>query len=518
MALCGLAVGCGDDSAATGDTTGSSTGSGSEAGTQTAGDTESADESGETGADGSPSDCSGWEMLGEFFPEVSIDDLGPCEGAGEIIEQSLMNFEGIEITGESVVGADGSSTATPCVEVRCDAQYAYIASNALPHYDPQAQPIFDTIDTPIVHRVPLVPEAISSDVEADDWLDVAGCQSALSMDVEDATPEFPPSSHCYFESEEGDQTTGEHYVTDGEQVLHKVLCYGQTGSMITGIPSFAPCEEARPDPYGSPLFRSYEDPNELFVDYCGTHPAAITHNHWINEVCLEQDDDGKPVNSYATGAATFVVEELDSAGCTETSDIVAWSYDGYPMLGSCVCMARGDDGACTDLRRARSGYVYSGLGRWADDAAGDPNITTEAVAASHLSTELMDCTDRDECCPEGAEGECSMYCQPLLVDAGDGTISMEQRCVSANYTWCTHEYVEHASTVEDDGYVYLDRCNGVETADGYVYVGTPTFPYVNSCYRGEPTESALDDTYIRLDVGGGGGGGGPGGGGPGGGG
>ena len=58
----------------------------------------------------------------------------------------------------------------------------------------------------------------------------------------------------------------------------------------------------------------------------------------------------------------------------------------------------------------------------------------------------------------------------------------------------------HAPAADGD-YVYLDRCNGVQTADGYTYVGTPTFPYVNSCYKGAPSENALDDTYIRLNVG-----------------
>ena len=130
------------------------------------------------------------------------------------------------------------------------------------------------------------------------------------------------------------------------------------------------------------------------------------------------------------------------------------------------------------------------------------------LAASELASELDVCTDTADCCPEG--GRCQLYCHPLLVEDG-GEVVMEGRCVTPDYSWCSHEYSAHDDGVSDDGYVYLDRCKGVETADGYQYVGTPTFPYVNSCYRDAPSASALDETYIRLDAGDAPGGGGPGG-------
>ncbi|PRP90142.1 hypothetical protein ENSA5_67600 [Enhygromyxa salina] len=493
---------CADDSGADdelGETGESGSGSGDGDGDGDTGDGDTGEAVGE---------CSGWDLLSDFYPDVSFGDLSACSGEqAEAIEASLMNFDGLTITGDSVVGEDGSNTASPCVEVLCDEDYAYIASNALPHYDPQAAPIFDTTETPIVHRIPLVPVAVSSDVSADDWYDAPGCESALGMAVVNMTPTMPPSSHCWYETKDGTANTGEHYVTDGEEVVHKVMCYGQTASLITGIPAFAPCEEARPDPYGSPLFWAYDDPDELFVDYCGTHPAAITHNHWLNEVCLAQDADDKPANSYATGAASFVIEDLDAADCTVESDTLGWAYDGHPLEGGCVCMERDDDGTCTDLRRARSGYVYAGLARWANDASDDANIHTDAVVASHLGVELSSCTTRDDCC-DGDTMNCRLYCHPLLVeDAGE--VALEQRCVTPDYSWCGHEFVEHDDVLEDDGYVYLDRCNGVETADGYVYAGTPTFPYVNGCYKDDPSEMAIDDTYTRLDMDMGGMGGGP---------
>ncbi len=110
----------------------------------------------------------------------------------------------------------------------------------------------------------------------------------------------------------------------------------------------------------------------------------------------------------------------------------------------------------------------------------------------------MACDSAADCCPGG--GLCRLHCHPLLVEDGD-SVALQNRCVSPDYAWCSHAYREHGDTLEDDGYVYLDRCNGVETADGYTYVGTPTFPYVNGCYRDAPTAMATDDTYTRLDMG-----------------
>lgn len=462
-------------------------------------DTAPADDSGDDTAAEAEA-CMGWEILSELYSDVAYEDLSTCSSEqGLTIEATLMNFEGVTITGNSVVAADGSDTLSPCVEVLCDDDYAYIASNALPHYNPQAAPIFDTEEKAIVHRIPLYPTSAVDSGTADSWLAPEGCDDALSMYVDDVTPEMPPSSHCWYETEDGSANTGDLYISDGEEVMHKVHCYGQTAGLITGVPSFAPSEEARPDPYGSPLFWTYADQETLFVDLCGTHPAAITHNHWVNEVCLAQDADNKPANSYATGAAAFVIEDLDAADCAEESDVLGWAYDGYPMRGSCVCMERDGAGNCTDLRRARSGYVYAGLARWADDESEDSNLHTDAVQASALGYELQSCSSDSDCC----EGDrCELYCHPLLVEEGDG-VAMESVCVTPDYSWCGHEWLEHASITEDAGYVYLDRCNGVETADGYSYVGTPTFPYVNGCYKGEPTAMATDDTYTRLDVGGG---------------
>ncbi|MFK7989528.1 MAG: YHYH protein [Sandaracinaceae bacterium] len=456
---------------------------------------------------GTPSaECSGWTILEDMHPGVTLDSLGVCtSAAGVAIAESLMNFDGAEATGDN--------GAAPCVEVLCDADFAYIASNALPHYTPVADPIFETVATPIVHRIPLNPAPIDQSTPSDSFEGVNGCDSALSMAVVNETPALPPFSHCWYQTEDGTQNTGLQTITDEDGYIYsKIHCYGPTAGVITGIPAFAPCEEARPDPYGSPLFSTYSDDafSRPFVDFCGTHPAAITHNHWVNEACLAQDEEGAPENGYASGATAFVVEDLDAPDCAAESNIVGWAYDGNPMHGSCVCMERDDSGACTDLRRARSSYVYAGLARFADDTSALDNVDTATVEASYFGSELDECTTSEECC-DGVTGVCRLYCHPLLVEDGDDVV-LANRCVSPDYTWCTHAYNAHDDVLEDEGYVYLDRCNGVTTADGYTYVGTSTFPYVNSCFRDAPTASATDDTYIYLDAGGGPGG--PPGGGP----
>lgn len=365
-----------------------------------------------------------------------------------------------------------------------------------------------------MHRIPLNPAPLDQTTPSDSFEGINGCDSALSMAVVNETPALPPFSHCWYQTEDGSQNTGLHTIEDEDGTVYtKIHCYGPTASVITGIPAFAPSEEARPDPYGTPLFSTYSSDafSRPFVDFCA-HPAAITHNHWINEMCLAQDGDDTPANGYATGASAFVVEDLNAANCTSESDTVGWAYDGNPMRGSCLCMERDDAGTCTDLRRARSSYVYAGLARYADDDSALDNVDAATVEASYLGNELDTCTTSDECC-EGVTGVCRLYCHPLLVEDGDDVV-LQNRCVSPDYSWCTHAYNGHDDVLEDDGYVYLDRCNGVMTADGYTYVGTSTFPYVNSCFRDAPTESAVDDTYIYLDAGGGPGGGGPGGGGP----
>ena len=125
-------------------------------------------------------------------------------------------------------------------------------------------------------------------------------------------------------------------------------------------------------------------------------------------------------------------------------------------------------------------------------------MSTSTVSASYFGREMMACDSASDCCPGG--GLCRLYCHPLLVESG-GAVELENRCVTADYAWCSHAFRPHTDVLEQPGYVYLDRCNGVETADGYAYVGTPTFPYVNSCFRDAPTSMATDTTYTRLDMG-----------------
>lgn len=455
--------------------------------------------------------CDGyWDLMPDFFPDVDPATLETCDSeAGDRVASSLFNLAGITISGNGTVDAEGNAaTLTPCVQARCDANYAYVASNALPHYDPVAQPIFDTAEKPIIYRIPLSPQAIDQSVTRDDWSSLRGCETALSHAVYDETPTSPPSGRCFYQSEDGTIVSGErHFEADGE-VFHKLHCYGQTGLTIGGVPTFSPCEEARPDPYGTPLFNT--DGASPFLDKCLGHPAAIVHYHGMNEACFTRDDTGAPLNSYAVGASTWNLEASLNDTCTEPSGIVGWSYDGHPIKGPCVCVTRASDGSCSDVRRARSGYVYAGMRRWTNDQSADPNIHASTVDGSYFANELMSCTTDNECC-DGVTGTCRLTCQWLMVEAEGGDPAAEQRCVSPDYTWCTHEFAARDGV--DDGFAYLDRCNGIESADGYAYHATGSFPYVIGCYRDTPSETFDITDYIYLDAGTGGMGG-PGGGGP----
>ncbi|MFK7989591.1 MAG: hypothetical protein AB8I08_26475 [Sandaracinaceae bacterium] len=154
------------------------------------------------GAMPSPDGCSGWSILETLYPDVFFDALRACTSAeGAAVADSVMRFDGITIAG--VTTEDGSGEASPCVEVLCDDDHAYIASNALPQYSPQADPRNPTMETPIVHRIPLAPTPIDQSTPADSFDAVNGCDSALSMAVVDETPETPPFGHCWYETEDG---------------------------------------------------------------------------------------------------------------------------------------------------------------------------------------------------------------------------------------------------------------------------------------------------------------------------
>jgi hypothetical protein len=155
--------------------------------------------------------------------------------------------------------------------------------------------------------------------------------------------------------------------------------------------------------------------------------------------------------------------------CTAPSPIVGWSPDGHPIKGPCVCT----DADCQIIKRARSSWVYSGLGAWGDDpAAGD------------LAAENQPCTVDTDCCDAN---DCNFRCVPLVVDdpGPDGT-AVASRCALLDYSWCTHRPRDRSGHAGSDRFVYLDRCNGFDGPDGYAYHATASFPYIQACYRGQP--------------------------------
>ncbi len=74
--------------------------------------------------------------------------LSVCtDDRGVLIASTVFNFDGVSIDA-------GGKTLDPCVEVKCDADYAYIASNALPHYDFIPITPHDLEEAWWVHRIP----------------------------------------------------------------------------------------------------------------------------------------------------------------------------------------------------------------------------------------------------------------------------------------------------------------------------------------------------------------------------
>ena len=245
-----------------------------------------------------------------------------------------------------------------------------------------------------------------------------------------------------------------------------------------------------PDPWGNPAYFYPDVYGESYVpadprggaalDLCGGHTGMTMYYHAVNAACFARDDDGRPAASYVDGASTWdMVASLGDA-CTEESGIVAWSIDGYPIMGPCVCVARAGDGSCTDVRRARSSWTYEGLASWGNAPNEDQVLGLDGDV----------CADDDACCPAGVDG-CDYRCTPVVATAGNGT-AIEHRCTLLDYSWCTSRFTDRtAADTSGETYVYLDRCNGFEGPDGYAYHATLSFPLLQGCFHGEPTGAVV---------------------------
>lgn len=473
-----LALACTDDAAPNDDEVGDGDTTVGESGTEDSGD-------GDTGT-GGPSECAEdlWADLTARYPDAtSVDSCDGVAGAADVVG-SLMNMAGLTID-------DGTGTQlAPCVEARCDADYVYIASNGLMHYDfvqttpnPLAPNIF-------IYRLPLepTPPTGTADVQAD----VDGCVDGYNQFV--ANPDqgttAEPSGLCIAN---GGNALLEFEVGGQPMTTHKIVCLDTIATMISGIPVFGPNEAGMPDPWGSPVFAYPDVAGEEYVDLgnlqagapldlCGAHTGGTAHAHGALEACFELDADNKPANSYVDAASTFDFEAGLADGCGAESGIIGWSLDGHPIKGPCVCTARDGEGACTEVRRARSSWAYLGLSSWASEPGADPD------SQGSLDLEGTACDADTDCC---AGAGCDLTCTFAVFDDANapGGSTVDKRCVALDYSWCTHRYVDRGSEQPSE-FVYLDPCNGYEGPEGYAYHTTLSFPYVQACYRDQPSDSA----------------------------
>jgi hypothetical protein len=409
-----------------------------------------------------------WAQLQDAYPDAG--ELGDCDAAASsLVQRSLL------VVDDLTIDNDGAAMS-PCVAARCDADYAYIASNNLPHYDFIKTNPNALREAPTLVRVPLAPALPPTDLTADDPDVQTGCIEAYDQhqDAPDQSTTREPSGLCTAAAD--DPAYLRETLANGDTVTTaKLACLGATAILINGVITAGPNEAQAPDPYGNPVFSMPLTAGEvgdrgMSLDLCGGHSGGSMHYHGVNEACFAQSADGSPTSSYATASQAWDVEQMLQGECTAPSPIVGWSPDGHPIKGPCVCI----DADCTTIKRARSSWVYRGLDAWGDNPG----------EAANLAVENQPCVADDDCC---AGADCNYRCAPLLTQSAgaDGT-EVERRCALLDYAWCTHQYIDRTAHAPAQGFVYLDRCNGHDGPDGYAYHATASFPYIQACYRGQP--------------------------------
>lgn len=483
LVAAGCVVESGGESASAGSTSGAATGSsGGEVETGTQGETgEPTGSGGETADLWVPASCfDAWDQVAQLYPDAGA--LVACTevAGGEAVVRSLLVLDGISID-------NNGQTMQPCVEAKCDEQFAYVATNALPHYDFVATTPNPLVENQMIYKIALAPQSIGQ-AAADDGAAIDGCTEAYAqfLNNPNQATQREPGRYCTVGGQDV-QYIRDTLAAGGTATYHKIACLNTIAFAINGSPVFGPNEAQMPDPYGSPLFFMPDTAGQPYIpdplgqgaalDLCGGHTANAMHYHGFNEACFEQAADGAPANSYAEAAQAWDMQAMLDGPCTQESGIVGWSLDGYPIKGACVCTARDGQGNCTEVKRARSAWLYAGLGSWGESA--------QEEAA--LGIENSSCTQDTDCCP-GGQG-CNFRCSYVPVESGGGT-EIAQRCTVVDYAWCSHRFVDR-SAQQGDGFVYLDRCNGFEGPDGYAYHATASFPYVQGCYRGEPSAVAM---------------------------
>ncbi len=455
---------CGGDSSSDEDGEG---GTGGQAGSGNGG-------TGASGGASSSTTCTAvWADLGTYYADVG--DVGSCTSErGLLIASSLMNLAGVVI--------DNNGTAmNPCVEVQCDANYAYIVSNDLPHYDfVQTTPNALAEDIQ-VYRIPLTPSA-PSNAGATDIAGMTGCEAAYDAFFTGNAPNAEPAGYCTAAQGGGTLTEA---LGSGQAVYSQILCLGSIGTTISGVNVNGPNEATMPDPYGNPGFAYPDAFGEAYgagaaLDLCGGHTGGNMHYHAAYDACFATDGDGKPSASYVDAVSDWTQKGLIDDTCTEESKIVGWAFDGYPIKGPCVCVSRDDSGSCTSVKRARSAWVYRGLASYGDNPQESAQLGLEGSA----------CQSDDDCCPGGID-TCNFGCNYTVVDGSDAGTDVIKQCTLLDYAWCTSAYVDRTTTdTSEQEFVYMDRCNGFEDPDGYAYHATGSFPLMLGCYHGVPTDQA----------------------------
>ncbi len=422
-----------------------------------------------------------WDELATHYADAGA--VGTCASArGLEIAGSLMNLVGVTID-------NNGATMVPCAEVRCDAAYAYIVSNDLPHYDfVQTTPNALAEDIQ-VYRIPLAPQ-VPAAAGATAIAGLDGCAAAYDNFLAGTVPAREPAGFCAT----GASGRLTETLASGAATYAQIACLGSVGALIDGVSINGPNEAQVPDPFGNPAF-AYPDAYGgtygagAALDLCGGHTGQNMHFHAVHEACFAVDDAGAPASSYIEAVSTWTQRGMIDDACTEESPVVGWAFDGHPIKGPCVCVARDGAGACTSVKHARSGWLYQGL-------ASSGNSPGEVAA---LGLEGDACTSDTDCCPGGA-ATCNFGCNHVVVAGGDAGTAVAKQCTLLDYAWCTSAYVDRTATsTAAEDFVYMDRCNGLDSGDGYAYHATGTFPLLLGCYHGVPAAQA---------AGGGGGGGG----------
>ncbi len=452
-----VALGCGDDDSPDSD-------AGTDAASDTAADvvTTDAGDDPDAGESACPTDI--WAGIDDYELEGELVD---CP-ADVDVAGSLFNLNGIEI--------DNNGTAmTPCIEARCDDTYVYVATNKLPHYDFVQTTPNELAENVVIYRVPRTPAQLGEAAAAPDVTTFMGCVDGYEQYINnpDNATANEPSGLCANAGE----TLYYEMLSTGRVDYRGIACLGTAAFVISGVSANGPNEAGFPDPWGNPAAFYPDDGDDALraLDLCGGHTGGDMHYHVVAPACFERAANGSPANSYVDAAEVWNAEEFLTGDCTEESPIVGWSLDGYPIKGPCVCVTRDGDGTCTDVRRAYSSWIYRGLGAW--------EAESDVAAGDALTLEGIDCTTDADCDDE------NFACSWALSEV-DGEVVARNQCVLVDYGWCSHTYVDRTDDDRTD-IAFLDRCNGVEGADGYAYHVTMSFPYIQGCYRGTPAEQAM---------------------------